>query len=246
MAAVVVVGAGRGRPRRRRPAGRARARRHRLRAGADVVGGKLGRCSTRDGFVFDTGPSLLTLPAVYRDLFARDRRRRSRTSVAWCRVDPVCALPVRRRHRARPAERPARPASRRAWTPRSARRRRRLDGVWPRAPRGSGTRPARPFLESPLDGRRDLARLARRLRDLRTVAPWHDAARARAAVPARPAAADAARPVRHLHRLRPAPGPGRARRPCRTSSRPSAPGTSRGGLRHARRRGARAGRRRAA
>ena len=33
-----------------------------------VVGGKLGRYE-RDGFVFDTGPSLLTLPAVYRDLF---------------------------------------------------------------------------------------------------------------------------------------------------------------------------------
>ena len=34
----------------------------------DVVGGKLG-CHEQDGFRFDTGPSLLTLPAVYRDLF---------------------------------------------------------------------------------------------------------------------------------------------------------------------------------
>ena len=33
-----------------------------------VVGGKLASFS-RDGFTFDTGPSLLTLPAVYRDLF---------------------------------------------------------------------------------------------------------------------------------------------------------------------------------
>ena len=33
-------------------------------------GGKLGRYA-RDGFVFDTGPSLLTLPAVFRELFAK-------------------------------------------------------------------------------------------------------------------------------------------------------------------------------
>jgi phytoene desaturase len=35
---------------------------------ADTVGGKLGEYE-REGFRFDTGPSLLTLPAVYRDLF---------------------------------------------------------------------------------------------------------------------------------------------------------------------------------
>ena len=33
-----------------------------------TYGGKVGTVE-RDGFVFDTGPSLLTLPAVYRDLF---------------------------------------------------------------------------------------------------------------------------------------------------------------------------------
>ena len=59
----------------------------------------------------------------------------------------------------------------------------------------------------------DLARLAWRLRR-----PGRDRARAAPCaalgrvVPARPAAADAARPVRHLHRLRPAPGAGRAGR----------------------------------
>ena len=67
MARVVVVGAG--------MAGLAVAAR--LAAlGHDVVvceqaetwGGKLGTFS-RDGFTFDTGPSLLTLPDVYRDLF---------------------------------------------------------------------------------------------------------------------------------------------------------------------------------
>ena len=35
---------------------------------SDTAGGKVGRYE-RDGFVFDTGPSLLTLPQVYRDFF---------------------------------------------------------------------------------------------------------------------------------------------------------------------------------
>ncbi len=35
-----------------------------------TYGGKVGRFA-RDGFVFDTGPNLLTLPAVYRDLFLK-------------------------------------------------------------------------------------------------------------------------------------------------------------------------------
>ena len=37
---------------------------------SDKVGGKAG-AYRRDGFVFDTGPSLVTLPAVYRDLFLK-------------------------------------------------------------------------------------------------------------------------------------------------------------------------------
>jgi len=42
------------------------------------AGNKLGgKCQSenRDGFVFDTGPSLLTLPAVYRDLFIKTGKR---------------------------------------------------------------------------------------------------------------------------------------------------------------------------
>lgn len=35
----------------------------------------------RDGFAFDTGPSLLTLPAVYRDLFLKTASSRDRKSV---------------------------------------------------------------------------------------------------------------------------------------------------------------------
>ena len=37
---------------------------------AATFGGKVGRYE-RDGFVFDTGPSLLTLPAVWRDTFLK-------------------------------------------------------------------------------------------------------------------------------------------------------------------------------
>ncbi len=37
---------------------------------ADSVGGKAA-AFRRDGFIFDTGPSLVTLPAVYRDLFLK-------------------------------------------------------------------------------------------------------------------------------------------------------------------------------
>ncbi|MGZ4619703.1 MAG: phytoene desaturase family protein, partial [Frankiaceae bacterium] len=36
---------------------------------ADQIGGKLGE-RVRDGFRFDTGPSLLTLPEVFAELFA--------------------------------------------------------------------------------------------------------------------------------------------------------------------------------
>jgi phytoene dehydrogenase-like protein len=69
MSRVVVVGAGVG--------GLAVAARLRVK-GHDVtvydqaprVGGKLAT-HLRDGFAFDTGPSLFTLPAVYRDLFLK-------------------------------------------------------------------------------------------------------------------------------------------------------------------------------
>lgn len=69
VARIAVVGAGMG--------GMAAAARLRVQ-GHDVTvleqgttyGGKLARYE-RDGFVFDTGPSLFTLPAVYRDLFLK-------------------------------------------------------------------------------------------------------------------------------------------------------------------------------
>ncbi len=67
MARVVVIGAGVG---GLAVAARLAVRGHQVTIveQAATYGGKLGGFA-RDGFVFDTGPSLLTLPAVYRDLF---------------------------------------------------------------------------------------------------------------------------------------------------------------------------------
>jgi len=54
---------------------------------ADTVGGKLGVVE-RDGFVFDTGPSLLTVPAVLERLFADTGGPAGLTPIA---VDPASA-----------------------------------------------------------------------------------------------------------------------------------------------------------
>ncbi|MFI9011435.1 phytoene desaturase family protein [Actinosynnema sp. NPDC053489] len=87
MARVVVIGAGMG--------GLAAAAR--LAAGGHEVtvleqsgthGGKLGELR-RDGFAFDTGPSLLTLPQVYRDLFAETGGDLD-AAVEVVPVDPTC------------------------------------------------------------------------------------------------------------------------------------------------------------
>ncbi|WP_377272047.1 phytoene desaturase family protein [Peterkaempfera sp. SMS 1(5)a] len=50
-------------------------------------GGMLGRYH-RDGFVFDTGPTLLTLPAVYRDLALKTGKERLEDLVELVPVDP--------------------------------------------------------------------------------------------------------------------------------------------------------------
>jgi phytoene desaturase len=138
---------------------------------AASVGGKVGVFS-RDGFTFDTGPSLLTLPAVYRDLFIKTGAPLEE-SVELTEVDPAF-------------------------------RYRFPDGVWVDLPNASrsGVRRALddalgggagdqwndllnraeqiwqvtrgPFLESPLDSGHELLRLARRVSDVRTVAPWQN------------------------------------------------------------------------
>ena len=141
---------------------------------SDTVGGKVASFS-RDGFVFDTGPSLLTLPAVYRDLFLKTGQP-IEESVDLVPVDPAF------RYRF-----PAGDGSAPVWldVPNASRARTvaaldstlgpgagpdwsafldRAHDIW-QVTRG-------PFLESPLTGSRDLLRLARRTSDVRTVAPW--------------------------------------------------------------------------
>ncbi|MEU8704452.1 NAD(P)/FAD-dependent oxidoreductase [Streptomyces sp. NPDC048565] len=51
-------------------------------------GGSLGR-HARDGFVFDTGPGLLHLPAVYRDLFVKTGKESLEQCVTLTQVDPA-------------------------------------------------------------------------------------------------------------------------------------------------------------
>ena len=168
MAEVVVVGAGLG---GLAAAARLAALGHRVTVceQAPVTGGKTGWFS-RDGFGFDTGPSLLTLPAVYRDLFAKTGGPLE-DHVELLPVDPACAyrfydgtrleVPNLNRGAVRDALDGALGAGAGAqW----AAFMERAGRIW------DATR--EPFLTSPLEGPRTLARLSRRTDDLRTIAPW--------------------------------------------------------------------------
>ncbi len=53
----------------------------------DTYGGGVGRFE-RDGFAFDTGPGLLPLPAVYRDLFVKTGKEPLEDCVELVQVDP--------------------------------------------------------------------------------------------------------------------------------------------------------------
>lgn len=136
---------------------------------ADTVGGKLGWFS-RDGFSFDTGPQLLTLPAVYRDLFAN----------SGAPLDDVLNLqPVDPVYHFRFADgveldlpNVSRPRIAAAWDDA-------LGGGAGADWTSLGERAARiwdavrdPFLTSPQEGPLALAQQARRNGDLRTLAPW--------------------------------------------------------------------------
>jgi phytoene desaturase len=131
---------------------------------APVVGGKLGVLH-RDGFRFDTGPSLLTLPHVFADLFAATGAPLA-DALDLVPLDPIV------RHRfpdgtvldscRDPAEFAARIAA--AFGPVAARQWRefaaRAERIW-NASHG-------PFLTSPLDP----ATLLRQARHTATLAPW--------------------------------------------------------------------------
>jgi phytoene desaturase len=134
---------------------------------AATVGGKLGIWS-RDGWTFDTGPSLLTMPHLYRELFD-DTGGPLDGVLDLVRLDPAC------RYRFAdgtwldmPGERAAIPPALNAtlgagigdqWAVFLAR----AEAIWHAT--------AGPFLQS-TPTVADLLRLSRHLGDLRTVAPW--------------------------------------------------------------------------
>ncbi|MEE6307297.1 phytoene desaturase family protein [Plantactinospora veratri] len=144
---------------------------------SDVVGGKLGRYAreTPPGtFRFDTGPSLLTLPQVFADLFEATGAKLDEyldltpldptivrhvfppSGTSTAAVLDSCADPEV--FAARIAERFGGPAAddwRRLW--------RRAERIW--------TASWRDVLRRPVDSPRDLARLAWRLGDLAAIAP---------------------------------------------------------------------------
>ncbi len=134
---------------------------------AEVVGGKLGT-HAHDGYLFDTGPSLLTLPHVLEELFAA-------TGAPLDAVLPLRRLDVACRYRFPdgvevdlPGDAAAVPAALDAalgpgrgaqWAALMAR----AERIWDLT--------HGPFLESPV-GPADLLRLATDPRDVATVAPW--------------------------------------------------------------------------
>ncbi len=168
MGRVVVIGAGMG---GMAVAARLAVKRHDVTVieQAPTYGGKLGTFE-RDGFVFDTGPSLLTLPAVYRDLFNKTGGPLEE-AIDLVELDPAfryrfpdgvsVVMPGVDSSRCATALGDALGGT--AYDDWKAFMRRASD-IW------QLTRT--PFLESPLTGLGDLLPLARNLHDVATVAPF--------------------------------------------------------------------------
>ncbi|MFE7121477.1 phytoene desaturase family protein, partial [Streptomyces sp. NPDC057654] len=87
MARIAVIGAGMG---AMAAAARLAVAGHRVAVyeRGDTYGGGVRRLG-RDGFAFDTGPGLLHLPAVYRDLFVKTGKESLEQSVELSQVDPA-------------------------------------------------------------------------------------------------------------------------------------------------------------
>lgn len=87
MARIVVIGAGMG---AMAAAARLAVAGHRVTVyeRGETYGGAVGRLE-RDGFAFDTGPGLLHLPAVYRDLFVKTGKEPLERCVELTQVDPA-------------------------------------------------------------------------------------------------------------------------------------------------------------
>ncbi|MCY0917888.1 NAD(P)/FAD-dependent oxidoreductase [Streptomyces sp. H27-G5] len=87
MARIAVIGAGMG---AMATAARLAVAGHRVTVyeRGSTYGGSVGRYE-RDGFAFDTGPGLLHLPAVYRDLFVKTGRKSLEECVELVQVDPA-------------------------------------------------------------------------------------------------------------------------------------------------------------
>ncbi|MET9800834.1 NAD(P)/FAD-dependent oxidoreductase [Streptomyces sp. NPDC006368] len=87
MARIAVIGAGMG---AMAAAARLAVAGHRVTVyeRAETYGGAVGRFE-RDGFAFDTGPGLLHLPAVYRDLFVKTGKEPLERCVELTQVDPA-------------------------------------------------------------------------------------------------------------------------------------------------------------
>ncbi|MEU4211445.1 NAD(P)/FAD-dependent oxidoreductase [Streptomyces sp. NPDC026206] len=87
MARIAVIGAGMG---AMAAAARLAVAGHRVAVyeRAQTYGGGVGRLA-RDGFVFDTGPGLLHLPAVYRDLFVKTGKESLEQSLGLSQIDPA-------------------------------------------------------------------------------------------------------------------------------------------------------------
>ena len=166
MAEVVVIGAGVG---GLSVAIRLAASGHRVTVHeqADSVGGKLGLLE-RDGFRFDTGPSLLTLPELLADTVAASGVV-LQDVLTLRRLDPIA------RYRFGDGTWFDHPTDHAAFLAA-------VESMAPGQGAGMGTLLERaaaiwnasrqPFLESPLHGWRTLARQAVHVGDLRTIAPW--------------------------------------------------------------------------